>query len=259
MRFLFVITIFYCCLSTSCSVPIKKSGSTPFINQPTKAAQILDKAIQAHGGTAYKKAHYQFVFRDKTYTFKNDDQSFEYSRSYEENGGTIQDVLNNIGFKRMINGKEISLSDKDIAKYTESVNSVIYFATLPYKLQDPAVNLAHKGITTIKSQNYDILSIHFDEEDGGVDYDDEFHYWINQTTNRIDYLAYNYQTNNGGVRFRSAYNTRVVDGIVFQDYINFKAPVGTPLVDLPALLEKEELKQLSLIETEEVVNLRSAN
>ena len=259
MRFLLISTIFYYCLFIACSAPLQKSVTTPSINKPTKAAQILDRTIQAHGGNAYKKAHYQFVFREKNYTFKNDDHSFEYIRSFEDNGERIQDILNNNGFKRTINGKKISLSDKDIAKYTEAVNSVIYFATLPYKLQDPAVNLAHKGTTTIKGKSYDILSIHFEEENGGVDHDDEFHYWINQTTNRIDYLAYNYQTNNGGVRFRSAYNTRVVDGIVFQDYINFKAPVGTPLVDLPALLGKETLKELSLIETEAVVNLRKAN
>lgn len=259
MRSLLTIAILYYCLLTACNIPAQKRVSASSKIQPTKATRILAKAVQAHGGTAYEKAYYQFIFRDKIYTFKNDDQSFEYSRSYEENGETIQDVLTNDGFKRTINGKEVSLSEKDMAKYTESVNSVIYFATLPYKLQDPAVNLAHKGTTTIKGQNYDILSVHFNEENGGVDHDDEFHYWINQTTNRIDYLAYNYQTNKGGVRFRSAYNTRVVDGIVFQDYINFKAPVGTLLVDLPALLEKEELKQLSLIETEEVVNLGRAN
>ena len=259
MRFLLISTILYCCLLLACSTPLQKSVTVSSINQPTKAAQILAKTIQAHGGTAYDNAQYQFTFRDKTYTFKNDNQSFEYTRSYEEDGESMQDILSNTGFKRTINGKEISLPEKEIAKYTESVNSVIYFATLPYKLQDPAVNLVHEGITTIKGKSYDILSIHFDKENGGVDHDDEFHYWINQTTNRIDYLAYNYQTNNGGVRFRSAYNTRVVDGIVFQDYINFKAPVGTPLVELPALLEKEELKQLSLIETEEVVNLRKAN
>ena len=52
-----------------------------------------------------------------------------------------------------------------------------------------------------------------------------------------------------------AYNTRVIDGITFQDYINYKAAVGTALKDLPALYEKGKLKELSKIETENVVNL----
>ena len=132
---------------------------------------------------------------------------------------------------------------------------MVYFATLPHKLKDPAVNKSYKGTTTIKGKTYHVLQISFNEEGGGVDHEDIYHYWINTETNYIDYLAYNFIVNGGGVRFRSAYNPRTVDGIRFQDYVNYKAPKGTPLADLPGLLEKGELKQLSLIETEEVKNL----
>jgi hypothetical protein len=52
--------------------------------------------------------------------------------------------------------------------------------------------------------------------------DDELHYWINKDTHKIDYLAYSCQVNDGGVRFRSAFNTRVA-GVTFQDYINYEA------------------------------------
>ena len=258
MRSFFIITSLFFLLLTACHISAKKSVTTANLIQASKAEKVLSNAIQAHGGEGYETAEFQFVFREKTYTFKNEDKTFQYIRSFEENGQAVQDILNNTTFKRMINGQEVSLSPKDLAKYRESVNSVIYFATLPHKLQDPAVNLAHEGTTIIKGKSYDVLAVHFDELNGGVDYEDEYYYWINQKTNRIDYLAYNYQVNNGGVRFRSAYNTRVVDGIVFQDYINFKAPLGTPLVELPTLFEKETLQQMSLIETEDVVNLRKA-
>ena len=60
----------------------------------------------------------------------------------------------------------------------------------------------------------------------------------------------------GGVRFRSAYNSRKVGGIIFQDYINFKAAVGTPLANLPKLFEQGKLKELSRIETKNVVQLK---
>ena len=70
-------------------------------------------------------------------------------------------------------------------------------------------------------------------------------------------MAYSYSVNDGGVRFRSAYNPRTIDGIRFQDYINWEAPVGTPLKDLPALFEKDKLKELSRIETVDVRNLNA--
>ena len=122
-------------------------------------------------------------------------------------------------------------------------------------MKDKSVNKKHVGKTSIKEKNYDVVQVTFDKEGGGKDHDDQYHYWINDETHLIDYLAYNYTVNKGGVRFRSAYNTRSIDGIIFQDYINYKAPVGTPLINLPKLYEADQLKQLSLIKTENVVKL----
>ena len=212
-------------------------------------------AVKAHGGKRYDQAHYEFIFRKNKYTFKNSKEGIECTVQKTKNGKTTFDKMTNSDFTRMVDGQEIELSDKKKSGYSGSLNSVIYFATLPYKLQDPAVNTAYKGTTTIKGKNYEVLEITFDEEGGGKDHEDVYYYWINQKTKVIDYLAYNFQVNNGGVRFRSAYNSRNVDGIIFQDYINFKAPVGTPLSELPKLFEKEELKQLSVIATESVKKL----
>lgn len=156
---------------------------------------------------------------------------------------------------RFVNDINQNLAPSDQTKYSGGINSVIYFATLPNKLQDAAVNKTYRGTTSIKEIAYDILEITFDQEGGGKDYDDTYLYWINKENYLIDYLAYNYSVGKGGVRFRSAFNKRNVDGIIFQDYINFKAKVGTPLRDLPKLYESEQLEKLSVILTENIVNL----
>lgn len=221
-----------------------------------KAEKILSKAYQAHGGNKYAIAHYEFIFRKKKYTFHNDNSNYTYTVTYEKNGIIHTNELNNQGLTRKVGGKKMELTKKEYDSHYGSLNSVIYFATLPHKLYDPAVKKSYKGATTIKEKDYEVLEITFNEEGGGQDHDDEFYYWINKQTNQIDYLAYNYQVNNGGVRFRSAYNQRMVDGILFQDYVNYKAKVGTPLADLPRLFEKGELKKLSVIETENVAKLK---
>lgn len=218
----------------------------------TKADRILANTVQAHGGALYDQAHYSFTFRKRTYTFQNNGDAFRYTVDRSKDGREVIDILDQDSFQRLVNGKLDSLTQKQIAAYTGSINSVIYFATLPHKLQDPAVNLEYKGTTTINEGEYEILEVYFDQEGGGQDHDDEFYYWINKETSRIDFLAYNYRVNGGGVRFRSAYNTRNVEGIIFQDYVNYKAPLETPLADLPALFEQEKLEKLSLIETENV-------
>jgi len=223
--------------------------------QLSQADLILNKSVKAHGGKKYQKAHFAFTFRDKNYTFKNNNDQFTYTRTSTKDGKKTIDILENGNIKRKVNGVEVELSEKQKSGYSGGLNSVIYFATLPYKLQDKAVKKSYKGTTTIKNKTYEILEITFEQEGGGRDHDDVFHYWINQSNNVIDYLAYNYQVNGGGVRFRSAYNSRTVGGIIFQDYVNYKATVGTPLADLPKLYEQGKLKELSRIETENVVNL----
>ncbi|WP_446050315.1 DUF6503 family protein [Zobellia laminariae] len=223
--------------------------------EPDEAETLVQQAITAHGGDRYNKAHYSFTFRDKDYTFQNDGNKYIYTASMKEKGNEIIDLLDNGKLLRKVNGKPVSLSPKDTAKYTEALNSVIYFATLPHKLNDKAVNKTYIEHTTIKGEDYKAIEVTFDQKGGGTDHDDVFMYWINAKSKTIDYLAYKYETNDGGVRLRSSYNRRTVDGIIFQDYINYKAPIGTTLTDLPSLLEKGKLEELSRIETENVVNL----
>ena len=222
----------------------------------TTAERVLSRAFDAHGGDKYDTAHYSFIFRKKKYTFHNENTNYTYTVSYDRDGKKNIIELKNDGLTRKIDGKKIEISEKEYVSHLGSLNSVVYFATLPHKLYDPAVNKAYHGETTIKGKSYEVIEITFNQEGGGPDFEDEYYYWINKETNRVDYLAYNYLVNNGGVRFRTAYNPRMVNGILFQDYVNYKADVGTPLASLPGLFEKDALKKLSVIETENVVEIK---
>lgn len=252
-----IATLFACNLKETNKVVSKEKKITAKVIKPSKAELILNQAINAHGGRLYDEANYSFVFRGNTYHFKNDNKNYEYLKSSQKDTLLTKDLLKNGKFSRTVNGKNIVLTQKGIKSATGAINSVIYFATLPHKLKDASVNKTYIGETTIKDKNYVILGITFNQEGGGEDFDDEFHYWINTETKKIDYLAYNYKVNNGGVRFRSAYNRRIIDGITFQDYINYKAELGTPLEQLPKLYEAEKLKELSNIKTENILNLKN--
>lgn len=213
---------------------------------------LINQVIKAHGGVAYDSAHFQFVFRDITYRFQNKGEEYIYEREGVIKGDSIHDILNNGQLSRVKNGVQVNLEPEEAKKYAESINSVIYFATLPYKLKDEAVIPKIKDTIQINAIDYQVIQVKFKQEGGGTDFEDEYYYWINEDTKEIDFLAYNYQVNGGGVRFRSAYNKRRVNGILFQDYINYKAPVGTPLNRLPNLWESNRLEELSRIETESI-------
>lgn len=225
--------------------------------KPSKGTQVINNAIKTHGGDLYDVADYTFEFREKEYHFTNDHNNYNYAVKYiDKQGFPIYDQLINGTFTRTVNNELVNLSQEEQDKYGSALNSVIYFVLLPYKLNDTSVNKKYVEETTIKGEKYDVVEVTFAQEGGGEDFDDQYQYWVNQTTSKIDYFAYNYTVNGGGARFRSAYNKQVVDGITFQDYINWEASFETPLKDIPALFEKAELKEASRIELSNVISLK---
>jgi len=229
----------------------------PFLihSQAQDPQKVIDKAIKVHGGKKYSKAHYEYDFRKHHYIFEYNQGDYRYERVSHET--SIKDVLTNKGLSRWANGKEVKLSDKDIRKYSNSVNSVNYFAFLPYFLNDPAVNKKYIGEATIRSKSYHMIEVTFDKEGGGDDHDDVYVYWINKDNYTVDYLAYSFHVNGGGVRFREAYNRRNVNGIVFQDYVNYRHDKSTDVRELGNLFDKGALTELSKIELKNIKRKKS--
>lgn len=215
------------------------------------ADQIIDQAIEKAGGNALENSAISFDFREHHYVVirKQDDWEMQRIKSDSVN---IADHYRPNSFIRSENGIEIAVEDSMVAKYRESINSVVYFALLPYKLDDPAVISHRLEDENIEGKNYFKVHVKFKEEGGGEDFQDVFVYWFDQEDYSLDYLAYSFQVNEGGLRFRKAYNERIVEGIRFVDYINYKGPKDAELKDLAKMYEEGELKELSKIELEEV-------
>ena len=138
-------------------------------------------------------------------------------------------------------------------RYSGSVNSVHYFSVLPFGLNDPAVKKKFLKEATVKGKQYYKIEVRFSEEGGGEDFDDVFIYWIGKEDFLLDYLAYSYRVNGGGMRFREATNKRIVNGIRFVDYNNYKAKnASTKLENLDKAFENSTLNKLSEINLENV-------
>lgn len=224
------------------------------------AEEIIDKTIDKAGGANYRKATIDFKFRDYTYKSTRNGGEFQLERMILDSTGTsYRDVVNNTGYQRFRNDSLIKVPDSMATRYSSSVNSVHYFAHLPYGLNDKAVNKELVGETKIEGAPYYEVKISFQQEGGGADHHDIFMYWIHKKDFTIDYLAYKFQVDDGGIRFRKAFNQRLIEGIRFADYENYKIEdFSTPLEDLDSLYEAGKLDFLSTIETEDVkVKIRS--
>lgn len=222
-----------------------------FACKKDRAQQSVDNAIEAHGGKAFESFMLEFDFRNRHYTAARNDGTFSYSREFVDSTGQIKDVLNNTGFTRYRNGSPIDIPEERKQAFTRSVNSVIYFALLPFGLNDPAVNKQSMEETIIRGEPYEVVRVTFDEAGGGEDHEDVFLYWFHKHKKTMDYFAYLYKTEEGGLRFREAINPRKKGGILLQDYINYK-PVdeNIPIDSLKSMFLSGNLQKLSEIRME---------
>lgn len=217
------------------------------------ANDIVQKAIKTHGGDLYSNSVIDFDFRGRHYQLERNQGMYKYHRIFEDSLGTFHDVLGNDGFSRVLNEKSVNLSDEWSQKYASSVNSVAYFALLPFGLNDAAVNKELLGEETIKDNIYYKIKVTFDQQGGGEDHDDVFVYWFRKDTYHMDYFGYSYHTDGGGIRFREAVNVREAGGLIFADYINYAGKHGD--MDVSSLAKKfldGKLKKLSEINLENI-------
>ena len=239
-------------LLISCCISILLYSCKPIDNN-LLAHEIIDTSINVSGVDKIANSILTFNFRDKNYFAVRNNGMFELSRVFTKNNDTINDILSNSGFKRIKNSKPLKIQDSMAIKFSESVNSVHYFSILPYGLNDRAVQKKLLGEVKIKGDNYYKIEITFSKENGGVDYDDIFIYWIKKQNFKIGFLAYEYNTNGGGMRFREVRKEHLISGISLVDYNNYK-PINSSikLNNLDRIFQKGELEKISEIKLEDI-------
>ena len=219
---------------------------------PPTAQDIVTRAIEVHGGDMFEHVEIEFDFRGARFRVWRDGGMFSFTRTYADSSGNIVEEMSNDGFSRTANAQHYEMDEREYLKLTEDVNSVVYFALLPYKLMDTSVVKKLLDPITIEGQPYHTVQVTFEQQDGGRDWEDVFVFWFHTERGTMDYLAYHY-TVRGTSRFRKAQNIRTIEGIRFADYLNYSADsLGMDVKSAPAAFQAGELLLLSEILSENV-------
>ena len=226
------------------------------ISCQSEADRIIQSSIEYHGFENFYKEVVEFKFREYSYLIDRTQSPYLYTKKIELTDSItgqpviqIDSLWNSTEFKRTINGNDLTLSEEDEARFSNSLNSVAYFYQLPLPLKDNAAVTTVLDNVMIKGKEYFTLKVSFTQENGGADHEDTYRYYFDTSSYALSYLSYNFHTNEGGVRFRKAYQS-VKGKFIFLDYDNYKAPKNTPLDSLPLLFEKGKLELLSKIVSE---------
>jgi len=217
------------------------------------AQQIVDKSIQSAQVDKLANGILSFDFRNYSYRATRNHGGFVLERIKKTDTTTVIDLVNNDGFSRIVNGLPYAVPDSMALKYGESVNSVHYFSVLPFGLNDGAVKKKRLEDVIIQEKDYYKIEVTFNQEGGGVDFEDVFVYWIDKESLQVEYLAYLFHVNGGGVRFREVRKEHLIEGIRLADYNNYKP--NDPSIDVrntDAAFEKGELTKVSEINLENV-------
>lgn len=216
---------------------------------------IIDSVYQKNGSGVIDKSNVFFDFREFQYAYMQGVDGLQQSRKFiNDKGEAVVDIWKGDSLKRIINGKLVKLSEKDENAFKNSINSVFYFAFLPKALKDPAVNAELLDEVEINDKMYYKIKVTFDEDGGGEDFHDIFLYWIGIEDYAMDYMAYQYFTNDGGIRFRAVDQVKEVNGVLFKDYLNYapKENLMNDYLNVDKVFTNDGLKLVSEIRLENI-------
>jgi hypothetical protein len=117
---------------------------------------------------------------------------------------------------------------EDEARRRRFVAARVYFAFLPYRLNDPGVEKLDLGIVDWQGRKLHRVRIRFGAPraaggDPGAETgqtSDEYMYWFDPESGEVVYFAYDFVGEPSGIRFRRAINPRRIGGILFFDQEN---------------------------------------
>lgn len=216
---------------------------------------IIDSVYLKSGSALIDQSNISFDFREFKYSQVQGTSGMMKSRQFtNKKGEAVVDTWQGDSLIRTVNGKVVNLSEKDENAYKNSINSVFYFGFLPKALKDPAVNAELIDEVEINEKMYYKIKVTFDEEGGGEDFHDIFLYWIGIEDYSMDYMAYQYFTENGGIRFRAVDKVQEVNGILFRDYLNHapKENLMNDYISVDKVFSNDGMKLVSEIRLENI-------
>ena len=233
-------------------------AALPVGAQDTKVErlEIVDRAIEHHGGDAYDHSVTTFRICSRSGCFdlrvEMNEGMYDYTAT-----GKVRESLRSI----RITNDEVSWTEDGVMQTFEPareqrlrdwVMARLYFGFLPYRLNDPGVYKEDLGLETWGDETLHKVKVTF-EPGISTDASDEYMYWFDPESGQVEQFAYSYQGDPGGLRFRRAGNFRRIGGILFFDQENLGLDAPALRVDMitPEMVESR-MGRISTVAFEDI-------
>jgi hypothetical protein len=221
---------------------------------------IVDRAIQYHGGDRYRQSRTRLELCSKPGCYEVSAAvqggRYEYRVRGPVRGGVREVLASNDRLVYWQNDAAMEIPPERETPLRDWVMGRVYFSFLPYRLEDESVVKEDLGIETWSGRQLHKVKVTF-VPGSSTDADDEFLYWFDPETGRLEQFAYSFVGSPGGLRFRPLFNYRRVGGILFFDQENWGA-AGDELrveridADFVASMERISTVELRNIQVEDL-------
>ncbi len=225
-------------------------ASSPAAAEKVRRLDIVDKAIEFHGGDYYRATETRLLIGSRSGAFQVisqvDGDQFEHIVSGKLSSGVERKVRQtNTVLERWDDGKPVELDEQGRRGAQSFVEARVYFPFLPFRLNDESVWKEDQGIEEWNGRALHRVKITFDADSSNSAHD-EYVYWFDPKTGRLEQYGYSFGTGreNGGLRFRTLSKYRRVGGILFFDADNLgvdgSGQLKVDLITPPYVEEKME-------------------
>ena len=219
-------------------------------------APIVARAIEHHGGELYRASETELDVCSKSGCFhvvaRVDGDRFAYTVS-----GKVREVRREVRWSNDAlevreNGTPVAVEPEREQRYRDWAMARVYFCFLPYRLDDPSVIQHELGLVDWEGRRLHRVKVTF-EPGTSTDAGDEYMYWFDPETARLEYFAYSYDDDGGGLRFRRAFDHRRVGGLLVFDQDNYGVEGPGLSVDAidPAYV-KSRMRHISTVRLEQI-------
>jgi hypothetical protein len=213
--------------------------------------ELVDRSIALHGGELFGRSETSLRISSLSGTFsltsRVNDGLFDHrvERGHGEEKHVVR--VTNDGVSLIAGSHESAVSGEEAERLRSFVFARIYFPFLPYRLNDPGVRKFDQGLESWDGRALRRVKVTFEKGEG-----DEYLFWFDPKSARLERFAYSFQTGKGGIRFRRAANFRRVGGILFYDTENFGLSGKGLSVDTISPSRLADMERISMVEVGDI-------
>lgn len=223
---------------------------------PVGRLPIVDKSIAFHGGETYRSSETELDVCSLSGCFhvraRIDGDAAEYEVRGDVRGKERHVLWSGDMIRVWEDGEPVAIEPGKEQGWKDFVMARVYFPFLPYRLNDPSVYKEDLGLETWDGRELHKVKVTF-EPGSSTDASDQYMYWFDPESGRLEQFAYSFKGRPGGLRFRRPRDYRRVGGLLFFDQQNLGVEGKGLTVDqiTPDFVEKK-MREVSMVTFKEI-------